>query len=137
MSVPTFVTHEDELDAFGFDWGRITVTTSPQINGSSGLSTAVVVMEPGQGHARHNHPGAEEVIYVLSGTGEQMVEDERGNPIVQTVGPGTTIYVPASRFHYTVNSGDTAMKVFVVYTPAGSELALRDLPDFRPIPQSR
>ena len=137
MTKPQFFIEEQNVDAFGFDWGRITVTTSPEVNGSTGLSTAVVLMNPGKGHDRHNHPGAEEIIYVLSGTGEQMVEDEAGRPIVQTVGPGTTIYVPASRFHYTVNTGDTPMKVFVVYTPAGAELELRKLPDFRPIPRGQ
>jgi predicted TIM-barrel enzyme len=29
------------------------------------------------GHSRHNHPGAEEIIFVISGNGEQMVEDPR------------------------------------------------------------
>lgn len=132
-----FYIEEKDVEAFGFDWGRITVTTSPEVNESTGLSTAVVMMNPRQGHDRHNHPGAEEIIYVLEGTGEQMVEDEAGNPIVRTVGPGTTIYVPASRYHSTVNTGDVPMKVFVVYTPAGSELALRQLPDFRLIPAGR
>lgn len=117
----------------GFDWGRFTVTCSPEVNGAAGLSAGFVTMGPRQGHTRHNHPGAEEIIVVLSGTGEQMIEDENGSPIIRIVGPGCTIYVPASRFHYTVNTGDVPMKVFVVYSPAGSELALRELPDFRSI----
>ena len=34
-----------------------------------------VVLLPGQGHERHNHPDADEILYVLAGTGEQMVDD--------------------------------------------------------------
>ena len=74
-----------------------------------GLSAGFVTMGPRQGHTRHNHPGAEEIIVVLSGTGEQMVEDEAGKPIVRNVGPGCTIYVPADRYHYTLNTGDVTV----------------------------
>ncbi|TIU91956.1 MAG: cupin, partial [Mesorhizobium sp.] len=66
--------------------------------------------------------------------GEQMVEDDKGNPVIAKVGPGCTIYVPESRFHSTLNTGDGPMQLFVVYSPAGPELALRDLPDFRLLP---
>ncbi|TIM91526.1 MAG: cupin, partial [Mesorhizobium sp.] len=45
-----------------------------------------------------------------------------------------TIYVPESRFHSTLNTGDGPMQLFVVYSPAGPELVLRELPDFRLIP---
>ena len=63
-----------------------------------------------------------------------MVEDENGNPITPKVGPGCTIYVPESRFHSTKNTGAAPMQLFVVYSPAGPELALRELPDFRLMP---
>ena len=78
------------------------------MNGAARFSGGVVDLPPGQGHTRHNHPGAEEIIFVISGEGEQMVEDETGNPITQKVGPGCTIFVPESRFHSTLNTGDGA-----------------------------
>jgi len=137
MSEPRYFVDEHEVETMGFDWGRFTVTCSPEVTGASGLSAGFVTMGPRQGHTRHNHPGAEEIIVVLSGSGEQMVEDAAGRPIVRNVGPGCTIYVPADRYHYTVNTGDVPMKVFVVYSPAGSELALRALADFRLIPAGK
>ena len=123
-----------EVDTFAFDWGRLALTVAPSVNGASRFSGGVVDLGPGQGHARHNHPGAEEIIFVISGAGEQMVEDAAGKPVVRKVGPGTTIYVPESRFHSTTNTGDGPMQLFVVYSPAGPERALRDLPDFRLLP---
>jgi oxalate decarboxylase/phosphoglucose isomerase-like protein (cupin superfamily) len=60
-----------------------------------------------------------------------MIEDEMGNPIIRQVGPGCTCFIPESRFHSTLNTGGAPMQLFVVYSPAGPELALRDLPDFR------
>ena len=123
-----------EVGAFGFDWGRLSLTVAPEVNGAARFSGGVVDLPPGKGHTRHNHPGAEEIIFVISGNGEQMVEDEKGNPVVAKVGPGCTIYVPESRFHSTLNTGDQPMQLFVVYSPAGPELALRDLPDFKLLP---
>ena len=71
------------------------------------------------GHTRHNHPGAEEIINVLEGTGEQMVEDDTGNPHTEQVHPDTCIFIPESRFHSTLNTGAVEMRIFVVYSPAG------------------
>lgn len=120
-----------DVDAFAFDWGRLALTCAPEVNGAKQFSAGVVDLPSGQGHSRHNHPGSEEIIFVISGHGEQMVEDDDGNPIVKQVGPGCTIFVPESRFHSTLNTGDKPMQLFVVYSPAGPELGLRELPDFR------
>ncbi|MER2507420.1 MAG: cupin domain-containing protein [Amaricoccus sp.] len=120
-----------DVDAFGFDWGQLSVTLGPTVNGARRFSAAVVTVPPGQGHARHNHPGSEEIIYILEGEGEQMVEDEAGAPHTETVRAGCSVYIPESRFHSTLNTGERTMRIFVVYAPAGPEEALRDLPDFR------
>lgn len=136
MSENNFVTPRD-VSAFGFDWGRLSLTVGPEVNGAKQFSGGVVDLPAGKGHTRHNHPGAEEIIFVISGAGEQMVEDPAGNPIVQKVGPGTTVLVPESRFHSTLNTGSGPMQLFVVYSPAGPELALRELPDFRLIPPGK
>ena len=57
-----------------FDWGVI----KPLVAGvSDNVSLMHVVLLPGQGHERHNHPDADEILYVLAGTGEQMVDDTR------------------------------------------------------------
>lgn len=123
-----------DVDAFGFDWGQLALTIGPEVNGAKRFSGGVVHLPPGEGHARHNHPGAEEIIFVISGRGDQMIEDETGNPMTQEIRPGCTIFIPESRFHSTRNTGDEPMQLFVVYSPAGPELALRELPDFRLIP---
>jgi oxalate decarboxylase/phosphoglucose isomerase-like protein (cupin superfamily) len=129
-----FFVDATDVDTFAFDWGQLSITCSPDVNDAQRFSAGLVELKQGLGHERHNHPGAEEIILVIEGTGEQMVEDETGAPIVQQVGPGTTIYVPESRYHATKNTGSGPMKLFVVYSPAGPEHALRELPDFRLVP---
>ena len=123
-----------DVDAYGFDWGQLSVTLGPKVNGAAQFSAAVVTVPPGQGHARHNHPGSEEIIHILEGEGEQMVEDEAGHPHTETVRAGCTVFIPESRFHSTLNTSDSDLKIFVVYDPAGPEELLRDMPDFRLIP---
>ena len=135
MTKPNYFVYPKDVDAFGFDWGQLSLTVGPEINGASRFSGGVVDLPSGQGHTRHNHPGAEEIIFVIAGEGQQMVEDEFGNPIVAEVRPGCTVYVPESRFHSTKNTGNGAMQLFVVYSPTGPEQALRELPDFRIIPR--
>ena len=56
-----------------------------------------------------------------------MVEDTAGNPVTRDVGPGTSIFVPESRYHATLNTGTEPMTLYVVYTPAGPEEFLRTL----------
>ncbi|MEO6014964.1 MAG: cupin domain-containing protein [Devosia sp.] len=133
--VERYFLYPKDVDAFGFDWGRLSLTVGPEVNGAKTFSGGVVDLPSGQGHSRHNHPGSEEIIFVISGEGEQMVEDEAGNPVTKTVGPGCTVFVPDSRFHSTLNTGKGPMQLFVVYSPAGPELGLRELPDFRIIPK--
>ncbi|ULJ75602.1 cupin domain-containing protein [Rhizobium gallicum] len=134
MAKDAYFIYPKDVSAFGFDWGKLSLTVAPEVNGASRFSGGVVDLPSGEGHARHNHPGAEEIIFVIAGEGEQMVEDENGNPITTKVGPGCTVYVPESRFHSTKNTGAEPMQLFVVYSPAGPELALRELPDFRLLP---
>jgi oxalate decarboxylase/phosphoglucose isomerase-like protein (cupin superfamily) len=135
MSDPTnlFVNPED-VDNLGFDWGRLALTVAPEVNEAKNFSGGVVFLPPGQGHTRHNHPGSEEIIFIIKGVGEQMVEDENGTPETREVGAGCTIFIPESRFHATKNTGTEPMEIFVVYSPAGPEQLLRELPDFRVIP---
>ena len=123
-----------DVDAYGFAWGHLSVVLGPKVNGAQKFSAAVVTVPPGQGHSRHNHPGAEEIIYILEGTGAQMVEDDNGIPHTEQVHPGTCVFIPESRFHSTLNTGAGNMKIFVVYSPTGPEEFLRTLPDFRLLP---
>lgn len=73
----------DDVETLAFDWGKISITVSPEASGARNFSTGIVAIAPGGGHSSHNHPGAEEIIHVISGRGIQMVEDESGNPITR------------------------------------------------------
>ena len=112
------------------EWGAIKWYVSPESTPGAHMSFGEVVLLPGQGHDRHNHPASEEVLYVLSGEGVQTLDD--GEPF--PVKAGETIYVPAAVYHSTLNTGWAPMRLLAVYNPAGPEKALEDLPDFRQLP---
>ena len=113
-----------------FEWGEIKWFVRPGNPPGAGLTFGEVVLMPGAGHSRHNHPEAEEILYVLSGEGEQMLDD--GEPF--PVRAGDTIYVPLAVYHATLNTGWAPLRLLALYNPGGPERALADLPDFRELP---
>jgi oxalate decarboxylase/phosphoglucose isomerase-like protein (cupin superfamily) len=116
-----------------FDWGVIKWMVSPDQTPGAKITFGEVMLLPGQGHVRHNHPFSEEILYVLSGVGEQMVDDQP--PFV--VHPGGTIYIPTAIFHSTINTGWEPLRLLALYNPGGAERALIDLPDYRSTPPGR
>jgi oxalate decarboxylase/phosphoglucose isomerase-like protein (cupin superfamily) len=111
------------------DWGALKWLVSPDNTPDARLTFGEVVLLPGKGHDRHNHPESEEILYVLSGEGNQMLDD--GGEAWFPVRPGDTIYVPQAMFHATINTGWEPMRLLAIYNPGGAERVLRDLPDFR------
>lgn len=119
-----YITYGEDVDSLVFDWGTVKILSEPQVTEAERFSFGMVVLEPGKGHERHNHPGSEEIIFVMTGEGQQMVDDQ---PPVK-VRPGASIYIPADIYHSTLNTGWKPMRLLVVYAPAGPERILRDIP---------
>jgi oxalate decarboxylase/phosphoglucose isomerase-like protein (cupin superfamily) len=115
------------LPTMTFDWGVI----KPLVSGDSAeVSLMHVILLPGKGHERHNHPESDEVLYILAGEGDQMVDDAEP----RRVRPGDTVFIPKGAFHSTLNTGYEPMVILAVYAPAGAEDVLKTLPDYRELP---
>jgi oxalate decarboxylase/phosphoglucose isomerase-like protein (cupin superfamily) len=110
-----------------FTWGAIKWFVTPDSHQGAGLTFGEVILLPDRGHDRHNHPDAEEILYVLSGEGQQMLNDEAPFPVKA----GDVIYVPQAAFHSTRNTGWEPLRLLALYNPGGAEKALRGLPDFK------
>jgi oxalate decarboxylase/phosphoglucose isomerase-like protein (cupin superfamily) len=122
--MPSKLIDPKTLPTMSFDWGVI----KPLVEGdSANVSLMHVVLLPGQGHERHNHPDADEILYVLAGTGEQMVDDDQ----TFTVRAGHTVWIPMGAFHSTLNTGWEPLSLLAIYAPAGAEQVLKTLPDYR------
>jgi quercetin dioxygenase-like cupin family protein len=72
-------------------------------------------LPPGEAHKFHYHPKMEEILYVLSGSAEQWVEDKK-----QTMNAGDSLYVPAGVVHGTYNAGSETLDFLAVLSPADS-----------------
>ena len=118
------VTTTEDVDKLEFDWGIIHMLSEESVTGAQTFSFGSVYLMPGKGHVRHNHPTADEIIYVVSGEGDQMLDDKE----TIRVRPGDSIWIPKGVFHSTVNRGDESMHLIVVYAPAGAEQVLREDP---------
>ena len=113
-----------------FEWGAIKWFVTPDHTEGAQITFGEVVLMPGLGHDRHNHPESEEILYILSGEGLQMVDDDA--PF--SVRAGDTIYVPTAVFHSTLNTGWEPLRLLAIYNPGGPEKALASLPGFREVP---
>lgn len=128
-----FITPND-VETQVFHWGTIKWMSEVRVTGAQRSAGGVVILDPGKGHARHNHPGSDEILYVISGEGEQMVEDDNGNPMYRHVRAGDMVFIPLGVFHSTVNTTWEPMRILAVYSPGGPEAFLRSLPDCTIIP---
>jgi len=128
-----FVVYGDDVETLAFDWGRVKLLSSPDLAGGPTMTFGTVVLEPGKGHERHNHPDADEILFFLSGEGDQMLDDL---PPVR-VRAGASVYVPRGVFHSTMNTSWEPLRFVVIYAPAGTEKVLRGLPGVRIVPAGR
>jgi len=119
-----FITTKKDVDTLQFDWGIIHMLAHKGATGGSTFSFGVVELQQGKGHIRHNHPTADEAIYVISGEAEQMLDDQE--PV--TIKQGDCIWIPKAIYHSTINRSDKPVQLIVVYSPAGAEQALWDDP---------
>jgi len=117
------------LPTMTFEWGVIKPLVATDNTDDPAVSMMHVVLLPGQGHERHNHPESDEILYFLSGEGDQMVDD--GEPF--PVRPGHAVFIPKGAFHSTINHGWEPMAILAIYAPAGAEEVLKTLPDYEEV----
>ena len=96
-----------------FDWGRFNWISRPGDTGAEQLVVTSVDILPGQGHNFHLHPDQEEVIYVIEGTCEQWLEEEK-----RLLGPGDAIFIPKNTVHASFNATDGNLKALAILSPA-------------------
>jgi quercetin dioxygenase-like cupin family protein len=93
----------------------------PGVTPTEDLLVVRAILPPGGGHAFHNHPNKEEVIYILSGEAEQWLEHEK-----QILGPGSSVYIPKNAVHATFNRGSVDLEFIAIITPCSAEGPMED-----------
>jgi oxalate decarboxylase/phosphoglucose isomerase-like protein (cupin superfamily) len=116
------------------NWVTAKIMGSPEVSGSENMAAVALYFNPGQGHARHNHPASEQLIFVVGGEGVMMIEDEAGRPVETAIGPGSLVTIPRGAFHSTFNTGWDPLRILAVYSPPGPEQAMRSSEEFVVLP---
>ncbi|MBM3832275.1 MAG: cupin domain-containing protein [Verrucomicrobia bacterium] len=76
-------------------------------------SLAEARIPPGRSTQEHYHPKAEEIYYIVAGTGRMRIEDE-----CQDVKPGDAIAIPPRKRHKIWNTGRDTLKFLCCCAPA-------------------
>ncbi len=100
----------------GFDWGEIAWVCRPAAAEAKQLAVLDVTITPEKGHNFHRHPDQEEVIYVVSGTIEQWLEDEKRILI-----PGDAVFIPAGMVHASFTLGGEDAHLLAIMGPSVGE----------------
>lgn len=81
---------------------------------ATGPHTQVVVMSipPDTDIGEEVHPHTDQVLVVVQGRGEAMLDHER-----TPVGPGSLVHVPEGTLHNLVNTGGEDLRLYTVYSP--------------------
>jgi quercetin dioxygenase-like cupin family protein len=94
------------------DWGVFAQVSGPR-DGLEGIVAIEATFLPGRCHDFHRHPGQEEVIYVIEGSIEQWVLEEK-----QVLSAGDSVVIPASAVHASFNEGTEPAKILAILSPA-------------------
>jgi len=78
------------------------------------FSLGHVTLEPHGGQVPWHNQEQEEIYFILDGTGEMCLGEERG-----VVTKGQAVYIPSRVFHQLTNTGATPMHMIYCYGPAG------------------
>lgn len=91
--------------------GRRTLLGGPGL--AEGMRSGVVSLEPGHAVGRHSTGAREELIVVLEGSGELVVDGEARLPLEA----GSGAYVPPEQEHNVVNTGTGPLRYVYVVAP--------------------
>jgi mannose-6-phosphate isomerase-like protein (cupin superfamily) len=93
-----------------------------------------MVLEPGkaEGNSRNRHNGADQWLFVLSGTGTAKVNRRR-----QVLKPGTLLLIERGDRHEIRNDGAANLVTLNVYVPPAYTAAGKELPAGKPADRAR
>ena len=104
------VQNYDKVEVQEQPWGTLRRLMSAQHDPATQLTLGIAEIKPGQKNPLHKHPNCEEVIYMLSGSCEHRVGDQK-----VILRPGDVLRIPANVPHDARVLGDEPMKSIVVY----------------------
>jgi quercetin dioxygenase-like cupin family protein len=100
--------------------GKARILLDEKATGSPAMALSLVEFSPGLALPRHEHAGASELLYVLSGSGTLTVGSE-----AMPFGADSALAIPADQPH-AGKVGGAGMTAVQIYAPAGPEQRYRE-----------
>jgi len=94
-----------------YPWGWIRWLMSGKIDPEASQTLGIVQINPGQRNPLHMHPNCEELLYVISGSAENVI----GNKKV-TIGPGDLVRIPKGVPHQAITIGNKPFEAVISYS---------------------
>lgn len=107
------IIRESEIEELDVPGRKLRWLFHPEGGSARNCSMNVVIIAPGQTVSpAHEHPNSEEIIYVVSGSGEVLIDGEVG-----TIATGTAVLFPQGSVHMVRNSGSDPLKLACFFAP--------------------
>lgn len=107
-----YTIHESDVEAVSLPGRLHKMIIKPDNMGSKNMCFGIADFPPESHAPVHVHEKEEEILYVLSGSGEMYFD---GKP--EEIKPGTCILVPPKVKHNINNTGKEVIKLIYVFSP--------------------
>lgn len=117
--MPRYLIREKDVEGYSpaNHHGTVNRRLVSQANvGAQHMEVLLGTLDKGGGALPHAHPGMEQACYLLEGSAEVEVEDERF-----AMQPGDTCFFPADSMHVFRVTSDTPVRLLVIYSPPYGE----------------
>lgn len=97
-----------------FDWGSIEWIYEPDSNNYNGkMYIGISTILPGKRQHEHIHYGDEQLLYVLSGYGRQLIDNK-----LSIKEPGALFHIEPGSVHESINTGNEPIRELLISIPA-------------------
>ena len=115
------ITDVETAEGLDFDWGRIRWLCSEEIDAEAEMTFGVVYIDPGKANPLHMHPNCEEVIYLVSGQCDHLLDGEW-----HALKAGMSMRIPQGAKHCARNTGWEAVRMVIAYSTPDRETVFYD-----------
>jgi quercetin dioxygenase-like cupin family protein len=102
----------DDDHLYHLDGRDFQLLLGPQTGESERMTMSIATFPPGSRPPLHVHPKEEEQVFVISGRGKFLTEDDS----IQ-LEPGVAIRVPVGIRHGSINDGDETLRLLCMFNP--------------------
>lgn len=115
-NITPFVAHRDELAEEVFDWGTLQWLCNAKLSAGAEQTVGLCHIWPGKRNPVHFHPNCEEVLVMLTGTGQHSFDDQS-----LELRAGSVIHIPAGVKHNLANIGRDTITCLITFSSGQRE----------------